>query len=378
MRRILPPLAAALLILAGCSGDDDTGDNSNLPAEAQAEVDYIESGSGVAASIFGSLVGRLPFLVLPGTPGAEGLTFEPDPGPGAPPYAYIFVVPVDVDGDGDAESSLNGSCTLGGDPANYGPGFNGTVQLSGTTPGNIGDFTGTLDFTVIDDGVRLSGGGVLEENLTGHMVTLTVAVEDPLTVRNSAGTSPPTPNLCAYSLDGDIDVTTEGSAGSLAGTWSFASNRATPRLVDAVFTDDDGVETNLPDTDQAIPCGGGTIQDWAGTYDQVWGCVPIESGMALLTITIKNSTTIRISDEDPPGSGNGSTYEAVVLPGSPRVVRGFFLAGPDGFRYREDFTWTLSDNNDIFTQTSRYLYTEGSLEGTGGYCAARAERRAAP
>jgi hypothetical protein len=374
MRRYLPYLVLSLLLVAGCSSDDD-GDDPNLPPAAQAEMDYVEAGSGLAASIFGSMVGRLPFLIQPGQPGAEGITFERDPGPGAPDNAWIFVLPVDVDDDGSAESTLNGACLLSGDPSSFGTGFHGTVQLSGTTPGNVGDFTGSLAFTVLDDGVMLSGEGVLEHNLSGRLVALDIAPEDPLIVRNAAGNPLPTPNLCAYNLDGDIDVTTEGPTGSLAGTWSFAANRATPRLVDAVFTDDEGEETVLPDTDQAIPCGSGTIQDWVGTWDQVWGCVPMESGMAVLTLTVKNATTVTISDEDPPGSGGGSTYEATIVSGAPLILRGFFVSGPVGSRYREDFTWTLSPNNDTFTQTSRYEYFEGIQAGQWGFCAARAERR---
>jgi hypothetical protein len=58
----------------------------------------------------------------------------------------------------------------------------------------------------------------------------------------------------------------------------------------------------------------------------------------------------------------------------PRAIRGFFVAGPMGNRYREDFNWTLAPDNNGFTQTSRYVYIEGPSTGRGGICAARATR----
>ena len=86
-------------------------------------------------------------------------------------------------------------------------------------------------------------------------------------------------------------------------------------------------------------------------------------------------TTVTINDEDPPGSGNGNIYEAAIVGGSARALRGFFVTGPVGFRYREDFNWTLSADGTRFTQTSRYVYQDGPLIGTGGNCFARAVRQ---
>ena len=372
MRRILPPLVLAVLLVAGCSSDDDGDDNgSNLPPEVQDEVDKVEAGAAMAGEIFGSLVSRLPFIALPGTPPAEGISFQPDFGPGAPPNSYIFVMPLDIDDDGDLESTLNGHCVLSGDPSQVGPGFTGTIQVSGDTPAHTSEFTATLDFEALNDGARLSGSLAWEEFAMGHMVAMQIPAEDPLTARNAAGDPHPTANFCNLNLDGDIDVQLEGPEGGLAGTWNFASNRTAARLTDAVYTDAEGEQMAVPDTDRDLACGEGAIEDWAGTWDFNYGCLPPESGGSTVVITIKNSTTISILDGDDP-------YEATIVPGSARIVRGHFFDGEGNFRYREDFTWSLSENSDVFTQTSRYYYTQGPNEGMPGFCSARAIRLVTP
>ena len=109
MPRFLPPLVLSLLLITGCSSDDDDT-NPTLPPAAEAEVEMVEAGASVAGEIFASMVSRLPFLALPGTPPAEGISWGPDTGAGAPPNSYVFVIPVDVDDDGDPDSQLNGAC----------------------------------------------------------------------------------------------------------------------------------------------------------------------------------------------------------------------------------------------------------------------------
>ena len=129
-----------------------------------------------------------------------------------------------------------------------------------------------------------------------------------------------------------------------------------------------------PWTRRCNPAGSG-IADWVGVYQLVWGCLPYEHGSDPLVLTMKDATTVTIDDADPPGSGNGNIYEASIVGSSPRSLRGFFVAGPIGSRYREDFVWTLSPDRQRFFQTSRYVYQDGPNLGSGGNCFGRAERQ---
>lgn len=54
------------------------------------------------------------------------------------------------------------------------------------------------------------------------------------------------------------------------------------------------------------------------------------------------------------------------------VLKGFFIGGPPGSTYREDFIWTLGLDGR-FTQISAYVYQEGSQTGQGGFCVASAK-----
>jgi hypothetical protein len=71
--------------------------------------------------------------------------------------------------------------------------------------------------------------------------------------------------------------------------------------------------------------------------------------------------------------GTGRYFMALSC-GSPRAIRGFFIDGPMGTRYREDFNWTLSFDGNGFSETARYVYFEGALTGRGGICSAPATR----
>lgn len=85
--------------------------------------------------------------------------------------------------------------------------------------------------------------------------------------------------------------------------------------------------------------------------------------------------TLHISDEDPPGSGDVNTYSAQPVAGNPYEVRGYFIGGPAGSTYREDFTWKLSANGNLVSEVSHYVYQEGPNIGSGGMCGGRAVRQ---
>ena len=99
-------------------------------------------------------------------------------------------------------------------------------------------------------------------------------------------------------------------------------------------------------------------------------CLP-KPASSSTTITVKNSTTVSMIDD---GDTAADAYDAAVIGTSPRAIRGFFIDGPMGARYREDFNWTLNIDGSGFSQTSRYVYIEGTQVGRGGICVARATR----
>lgn len=372
MRRALVLVLAVLL--AGCSGSDDSP-SPEVPEGARSLDNYLKSGVELMFPGVARLDGLLPFLMNPGAPPATGVSFVPDTSPGAPPNSYLFEAPLDGDSDGSLETTLTGRAVLNGDPASPGVGFGGHLDLTVESVGGLGNFTGSLDFRLTEAGTELSGTGNFSDAITGAVTSLHVDAAEPLVVAVATGAANSVGNACAYSLDGDIGVTVIGASGSLASSWGFASNRREARITDGVFTDSEEHATDLPDGSYEIPCGGGSIGDWNGVFLQDYGCLPPESGQARLTITVTGTNRIHISDEDPPGSGDTNMYDATIVSGNAHVLRGFFIAGPDGSHYREDFTWTLSDDRGLFTQISHYQYTEGLLQGTGGICSATARRQ---
>jgi hypothetical protein len=117
-----------------------------------------------------------------------------------------------------------------------------------------------------------------------------------------------------------------------------------------------------------LGCGGASsINDWNGRFHIQWGCLPREFGEFNTTITVKNATTLTMIDD---GDTPAEAYEASMVGTSPRAIRGFFLDGPTGSRYREDFSWSLNLDGNGFAQISRYSYIEGPQTGRGGICAA--------
>jgi len=83
----------------------------------------------------------------------------------------------------------------------------------------------------------------------------------------------------------------------------------------------------------------------------------------------KDDQTLTVIDDD-----DGDTMDATIVGASPHAIRGFFIAGPVGSRYREDFTWTLAADGSAFTQTTKCVYQEGPSQGQGGICVGRARR----
>ncbi len=368
MRRHTQWVLALLLVACGSSSD-----SKPLPADAEAMLTYLTTGVTLIMPRLGGVGGVFPGALNPGSPGSAGILFTPDPTPGAPPNSYVFSVDLDGDGDGSTETNLSGSAVFNGDPATAWDGFGGHVVLTMQTAGGLGTLTGDMDFVLGTTGGEVSGTGTFTEVITGNSTTLTVAPATPLHIEMARGTTNSVANACASSLDGDMGLDVDGPTGSLTSTLSFQNTRKPARIKNASF--DDGTDTtSIPDADVTIPCGqSGSPSDWAGTFDQQWYCVPPEFGSATLTLSVSGNQ-INISDEDPPNSGNNATYSASVVSGNPHVVRGFFISGPTGNTYREDFTWILAPGGASFTDISKYVYQTGPSTGNGGYCGGTATR----
>ena len=366
MRRLL--LSVLVLQFLGCGSGSDESDP--IPPDAEALMTYTTTGVKLVVPRMAHLEAMLPFLLNPGSPGSGGGSFDP----AGPLYTYDFSAPIDGDGNGANETTVAGTGAFNGEPTDADFGFGGHVDFTMSTAGGIGNFTGEMDFEILETGREVSGGGTFVEGITGNMTTLTVPAASPLVIIPATGESNAVANTCGYSVQGDAQFEVQGTEGTLTSVWQFRSNSSKVTVTGASFTDTDDQTTDLPDSEVTIPCGPtGSLSDWEGLYHQNWVCLPPEFGEALLTLDVVGGV-VNINDDDPPGSGNGSEYSATPVPGNPHELRGYFIAGPAGFTYREDFAWKLMPDNNTFTQLSRYRYIEGPNIGTGGICGARAVR----
>jgi hypothetical protein len=173
--------------------------------------------------------------------------------------------------------------------------------------------------------------------------------------------------------NGPAQVSIAGAGGTLSSLWRFAYDSSSVAVSGASYTDTSGRVTPLPDAQVDLACGNtaATINDWNGRYRIRRACLPQEFGEFNTTITVKNATTLSMIDD---GDTPADAYEASLIGSSARAIRGFFIDGPARSRYREDFNWTLNLDGSGFSQSSRYVYFEGTQTGRGGICAARATR----
>ena len=372
--------AIALLgVLSACGGGggDSTGanpsTNPNLPTNAVAMETSLRKGMVATVQRMTGFESALLFMLNPGSPGAPLVSGTPDTTPGAAPFSFTYSGDYDGNFDGHAETRIAGRSAFTSDPNSAFNGVSGQATIDITILGLLHVYHADLAFTLGTDERRISGTGTFRDPMSGNTTTMTVEPAQPLRIVLATGA---TANGCGYVLDGDLRLVVAGPQGTYASTWHFAPGASTAVVGNATHTDAGGVVTAMPATDVDVGCGttAGTISDWSGVYLQDWACLPIEFGKARLALTVKNASTVTINDEDPPGSGNGNIYEASIIGSSARSLRGFFVAGDVGNRYREDFNWTLSPDNQRFMQASRYVYQEGPNLGNGGNCVARAKR----
>ena len=376
MRHTFVPTLAALLLIPACGGGGDgVAPQASIPAAASALDSKLKAGMARSILLVANLESSFVSVLNPGTPLAQGVTVTADTRPGAAPNSVLFTGTYDGNGDGIKETTMSGSATFASDPASTWSGLNGRAAVDVSIPlvGHV--YHADVAFSVTSDERRLSGTGTFTDPLGGDTTTMTIAAPTPLIVKAADGSAGAVANACGNSLSGQVRLDVTGSAGTMTSVWNFSPTNPSAAVSGASFTDKSGLVTTLPDSTVDLRCGSsGSVGDWVAVWDQNWACLPRESGQARLTITAAGTSTVSIEDEDPPGSGNKSTYQATVLGANPYALRGFFIGGPVGNRYREDFNWTLSKDGKRYVQVSKYAYTEGPNTGTGGICVGSAKR----
>lgn len=359
-------LASGALFLLSCGGSDST-----LPPE-KALLQALASNMTRFAPLLTSVESSLLTMLNPGL--SQNVNITPDNSGGAPPDSYLFSGTFDGNGDGMEETQIDGNVTYAEDPSMGWSGMNGHAVVDVNVPviGDVYHADVTMMMSVTER--QLFGAGTFTDPLSGNTTTLTVAQATPLIAKPATGMAGEIANACGYSLDGIAQLEISGPDGVLDSEWTFSPDSESVAIANTTFTDLSGNMTALPDSTASLGCGetNGTINDWTATYDQHWACLPYEFGDATLTLSVTGPDTITITDEDPPSSGNIQVYQAQLIGSSPHLVRGFFIAGPAGNQYREDFNWTL--NGQVFSQISQYVYTQGPGTGTGGICIGSATR----
>lgn len=379
MRRALVPLITLGLLSAvpGCGGGGGgSGGVPEVPPEASALDGQVKKGMTRLGSMVSNVEAGLLFVLHPAAGLAPRVTVLPDTGAGVPPYSVRYSGKYDGNSDGIDETTIDGRATFRSDPDSDWSGVDGQVRLDIDIPvlGHV--YRADIAYAITSADRRLSGSGTFTDPLSGNKTTLSVPASAPLVVRPATGAVDGQSNACGYSIAGSASIEVTGPSGTLRSTWVFAATSPSVTVTGATFTDSAGKSTALADSVVDLRCGSeGRIDDWVGSYDQNWACLPRESGVARITIALAGAGGLAITDEDPPGSGNGNTYAAAIVGASPHAVRGFFLGGEGGNVYREDFTWTLGKGAASFSQISTYAYTAGPNVGRGGICVASARRR---
>jgi len=368
-----------VLLLAACSKSSGGGGGGSLgvnnPVQAYVVDKSVLAFAGVAEARL-----MVPVLLFPSMYAAAGITFELDTSPGAAPHTYDFVIPFDSNGNGTKDATMSGKAVLSADPLVGGQlvaGFEASTTVTLTTNGGQGVFSGDLELSFDANGeFRVSGTGTYTDATTFSSVSLAVEPAHPLHIRMASDEPDHVANACIWSVDGTAEVLAYTNKGDYNADWKFSPTTSLIQALNAYFTPPGGMSsTKLPDSQfEAAPCpGAGVLGDWAGNFTFDWFCIPPESGQSALTITVIDSNTIEIADEDPPASGKILVYQAQRDAHDPHVVHGSFEAGSGG-TYEEDFTWILADDKQTFQQVSEYIFLTGPNVGTGGDCGGVAQR----
>jgi hypothetical protein len=369
MRHLIVQFLMLFLILS-CGGGGSSGVQNGIPAAASDMDTKLKTNMVRSLQLIPNIESSLLFVMNPGIPMAQGVTVAP----GSLSNSITFAGPYDGNGNGFNETTMTGSATFNSDPNSGWDGMDGQVAVDVNIPlvGHV--YHADINFSITSAERRLTGSGTFTDPISGNATTMSTT-GTPLVIKLATGSAGAISNACGYSLDGQINLKVEGATGTLISTWNFSPSNSSVAVNGASFIDTSNKTTSLPNSSVDLRCGSsGSINDWVATFDQSYACLPRESGQSTITVTVTGADTISIFDEDPPGSGNIKTYDATIVAANPYAVRGFFIGGPMGNRYREDFNWTLGKNGSSFTQISNYIYIEGPNTGSGGICVASAKR----
>ena len=374
---VLGALLSTMLPACGGGGGNGSGANppNAIPPDATAADAKMKEQMLKVMPMLAKAQSGFLFMLNPDAGLTPGVTFLPDLQPGAPANSYTFAGTYDGNDDLFSETSISGSVAFGGDPSslNWSP-LTGQATIDVNIPvvGHV--YQSTLAFTATETMLQISGSGTFTNPMTGETMTIDIPAGQPVTVTAASQAGGVVANACGFNVDGSVPIQRSGPTGTLNATWLFSPNTASVAVQQVSFRDPAGLSTPMPDSTVALTCGaGGTIDDWVAAYDQYWVCLPTEHGSARLTLTATGATTLSVTDEDPPGSGDVNAYTVTTVDVSPNAATGYFDAGPVGNRYREYFAWTLGKDGG-FSQMSRYAYTEGPNIGSGGICAAIVRR----
>lgn len=363
--RLLPWIVFAGLLgsCGGGGGDNDAGPGgTGIPPNATTLENKVRALGVKHVRKIVVLESSLLAVLVPSTPLSQGVTLTP----GSTPNSFTLEGPYDGNLDGPMETNLQGQVVFAADPDTAWSGLQGQLRVRTELLGLMDVFQADIAFGFTSDERRFSGTGSYTEPAGGDTVTLSVPAGSPLVVRAAAAGAPA--NLCGYNVSGEMSVAIEGLLGRYTSLWRFLGGAAAVAVSGASYVDSSGQTTSIPDTTIDLRCGA-NIADWVGTFALDWGCLPRESGNWRMRFSVKDASTLTVSDAD-----DGESFDATIVGVSAHAIKGFFIGGPVGSRYREDFVWTLASHGNEFTQVTKYVYTEGPQQGRGGICIGRAKR----
>jgi hypothetical protein len=358
------PVFVSVALATGCGGGGGSDEPANpaIPANAVTLDNKLRALGLKHVRKIVVLESSLLAVFVPSSPLSQGVVVTP----AGAPLSFTLSGSYDGNLDGLVETTLDGSATFGADPDSDWNGMQGRLSVRTELLSLMHVAQSDVDFSVTSDQRRFSGTSTYTEPMGGDTLTLSVAAGAPLVVQSAANGAPA--NVCGYNVSGEMSVAIEGLLGRYTAIWRFLGGASAVTVAGATYRDSSGQTTQLPDATMDLRCGS-NIADWVGTFSLDWACLPRESGNWRVRFSVKDASTLTITDAD-----DNDSFDAQIVGVSAHALRGFFIAGPVGSQYREDFVWTLAAHGNEFTQVTKYTFIEGAQQGRGGVCIGRAKR----